>query len=782
VPPTRSAPDPVQLTFDRFALGFNKQFAADPAKILARPGWLRFNPLVFRGIQGDDTNLLLDAIHDECLRLEPEAKVVVADGATLRNARDEGAQTALKTANLLVLRDLYGLPAAALRSLQLLFRERLQGRLLTVVALRLYPGELFGRFWARSCEWGLSVEVPPPGVGARRDIGVGILRVDRTHVDQTTPGVTANVPWQCAADVRALGERLLHAAYSQGTWLQEGELAMLGAFLGRHPSQKAASGPRRCCRALLHLPPPRGHWPPDDEQTPPSEIVTAEFRHKCVTVELRRCTWPHRLRLQLRADHGGRETAQFELDIQVHPRLIVKVRHAGTWYLYQWSLTAGIPRVYLDPFAEARTWIYGALTPLRSHRLRCTRDRDLSKVMTEARARIRDAACATVALMDTSARKAALRFPDHIRAWLYQQLAADGSGRLAQVARTCPGVLTFAYALRAFGRRTGCVRSASRLLRGIIEGRPLNILLEEALSAWAANAGKRVERICMPEAYFRNWQCLHECQGNERQSMLRAQRLLIRRAGAGVPSLTLWLPPPPAFAPEDIPSQKLANARWFRVMKCLHPILAFRKDVPPENSYSLCMFVSRHALDIRQSRELGRSDYWRTNALLDYARANNHWPKRSSSATRFLEAAETWHRQFQEIRQMAELAAETGETLVGPDGNPLPFPEPPCPGWRSGENTILPLRTAEEVLAEGHRMHNCVASRVGEALAGRAFLYHGKVSGKPLTIQVAREGNGYCLVEAAGSSNTAPSARQWRRMRAFLAHLRLEGGCGCEAA
>lgn len=131
---------------------------------------------------------------------------------------------------------------------------------------------------------------------------------------------------------------------------------------------------------------------------------------------------------------------------------------------------------------------------------------------------------------------------------------------------------------------------------------------------------------------------------------------------------------------------------------------------------------------------------------------------------------------------MAELAAETGETLVGPDGNPIPFPEPPCPGWRSGQDTILPLRTAEEVLAEGNQMHNCVASRVGEALAGLAFLYHGKVAGKSLTIQIARQGQGYRVVEAAGSSNTAPTAAQWRTMGAFLAHLRLEGGCGCEGA
>jgi hypothetical protein len=782
VPLTRSAPGPAQLTFDRFALGFNKQFAADPAKILARPGWPRFNPLVFHGMQGEDGNLLLDAIRDGCLRLEAKANLVVADGATLRNVHDSRLQAALRTAHVLLLHDLDGLPAVVQKSLQLLFRERLQSCLLTVATLRLYPGQDFERFCANSCEWGLSVQVMLPVSRPRRDINLGVLQIHRGLVDQTMPGVTAKVPWQCAADVRALGERLLHAAYSRGTSLREGELAMLGTFLSRHPSQKAASGPRRCCRARLYLPPPRGQWPPEDGPTPPSEIVTAEFRHKCVTVELRRCTWQHRLRLQLRADHEGQATAQFDLDVQVRPRFVVKTRETGAWTRCPWGLTAGITWTDGDPFTEARHWIYRALTPLRRRTLRRTTNPTLSKTMTEARARIHDAACAAVAVLDGGARKVVMRYPNHVRAWLYQQLASDTSGRLAQVAQACPGVLTFAYALRAFGRRTGCVRAASRLLRGIIDGRPLNILLDEALGTWAANAGKRVERRCTPDGYLHNWQCLDECQGNERESLLRAQRLLIRRAGAGVPSLTLWLPPPAAFAPEDIPDQKIANARWFRVMKCLRPILAIRNDVRPGDGYNLCMFVSRHALQIHKSKELGRIDYGRTSVILDYARANNHWPKRSTSATPYLAAAETWHQHFKEIRRMAELATETGETLVDPEGNLLPFPEPPCPGWRSGEDMIIPLRTAEKVLAEGNQMHNCVASLVGDALAGRAFLYHGEVGGKPLTIQVAREGDGYRLVAAAGSANAAPMAAHWRRMRAFLAHLRLEGGCGCEAA
>ena len=74
-------------------------------------------------------------------------------------------------------------------------------------------------------------------------------------------------------------------------------------------------------------------------------------------------------------------------------------------------------------------------------------------------------------------------------------------------------------------------------------------------------------------------------------------------------------------------------------------------------------------------------------------------------------------------------------------------------------------------------MHNCIPSRVGEALRGLAFLYHGEVGRKPLSIQIARRGDGYRLVEAAGTSNAGVRAAQKRVLREFLSHLR---SCACE--
>ena len=778
------APQPVQLTFDRFALGFNHQFTADPGKIRARPCWPRFNPLVIRGMQEAENALLLEAMAAECLRLEPDTKILLADGAWLRDAHASGRLPEIAQADLLLLHQMDNLNGPARGAMRFLVRERIERSLLTVLAFQAATAEGLRRFCARTCTSGLSVRGLPPGPSPRLGISLGYLRINGPRIDDTTHTTLTTVPWECAADIKALGERILHAAYSPGRLMTPEKVALLCRFLGRRASESTASAPPRCCLNRLHHTLPRGQWPPAaDESVPPTKTVTAEFRHTCATVELRQQIWPHRFLLELRADHVGRRPARFEIDVTLQPQFAVKVRDSGGWTAHEWGLTAGLPIVGEDPFINARYWTYHALVPVRPRRKGNRRpvDPGLGATMREVGARLREAACSAVALLDGNARKIALRYPNHMRVWLYRQLAADTSGRLVQVAVACPGALTFAYGLGAFGRSPGSRLAVGRFLRGAIEGRPLNSILDEAVTAWAAWAVRRASNPRTPEGLRRYWQWFAELQSAERESMQRAQRQLIRRAGFGVPSLTLWLPPPPAFAPEDIPTGKRPNARWFRMMKCLRRVLVERDDVSPDQVHDLCMFVSLHAVWLHRCDEACPGDYARITRLLDYARALNVWPRRSTSATRYVAAADTWHDHFEEIRQVAQLAAESGERMVDADGNPLPFPEPPCPGWRSGEDTLVPLRTVEEVLVEGNRMHNCIASRVGEALLSRAFLYHGEVGGKPLSIQIAREGEGYRLVEAAGLSNARLRAPQKRVLREFLFHLRSDGKCSCSS-
>ena len=407
----------------------------------------------------------------------------------------------------------------------------------------------------------------------------------------------------------------------------------------------------------------------------------------------------------------------------------------------------------------------------------------MKTLVRQVRATIREAACAAAALLDQDARKIALRFPAHMRMWLCRHLAVDTSGRLAQLAQACPGALIFAFALAKLGHRAGVGAAGAKLLRDAIAGRGLNELLDDALAAWAASAERLAQNQRAPGERHLIWQRVVDARGSERQALLYAQRLLIRRAGAGVPSRTLWLPPPLAFAPEDIPARKLENARWFRVMKCFSALLASHDGLQLEYARNVCLFLSRHALFLHAREDLGYSDHSRINSLLDYSRAINDWPRRNSSATRLFEAAETWHRQIEQVQLMADAGRMVGQSLVGADGKTLPLPEPPCPGWRSGDNRIVPLRTAEEVLAEGAHMHNCVASYIPKVLANTAALYHGEVAGKPLTIQIAPAISGYRVVEAKTLANAEPTAAQMRVLREFIAHFCggvIAGGARCE--
>ena len=561
----------------------------------------------------------------------------------------------------------------------------------------------------------------------------------------------------------------------------------LRASRGRRALEIEAGKAGLCCKYSLRGPRASRYWPPDgDEHRLPQETSTTTFRRSCRGVDLRLRRWPNRLRLELRSDHESRVGTRFEIDLRTKPFLSLRVRKGGIWSSVSWGLAAGLTRSRHDPFVDACRWAFRALVPFNPHRRRnvprasCPR---MKTLVHQVRATIREAACAAAALLDQGARKIALRFPAHMRMWLCRHLAADTSGRLAQLAQACPGALIFAYALAKLGHRAGVGAAGAKLLRDAIAGRGLNELLDDALAAWAASAERLAQNQQAPGERHLIWQRVVDARGSECHALLYAQRLLIRRAGAGVPSRTLWLPPPLAFAPEDIPAHKLENARWFRVMKCFSALLVSYEGLLLEYGRNICLFLSRYALLLHAREDLGYSDHSRINSLLDYSRAINDWPRRNSSATRLFEAAETWHRQIEQVQLMADAGRMVGQSLVGADGKTLPLPEPPCPGWRSGDNRIVPLRTAEEVLAEGAHMHNCVASYIPQVLAGTAALYHGEVAGKPLTIQIAPAISGYRVVEAKTLGNGEPTAAQMRVLREFIAHFRgglIAGEVKCE--
>jgi hypothetical protein len=778
------APAPVQLTFDRFVIGPESQFAASAAKMLSRSGRPRYNPLVLRGVEGVGKSLLLDAMRGECARVAPAMRVTVLRSADLRLA---ATVDGLLEPELVLLDEPAGLAGRPLNQLKALLGERVAAGRLTIVALDAGRGQLLLELCRRSFPEGLSAELMPPSADTRREILLRHMREHDINVEEAASAALTFIPWETAGDVEALGEQLVQAAYSQGATLTPATVRRLCESLGRRGMGSfAAAADVPCCRHRLRVRLSPGRWPADaSDAVSPDETKIEVFRYHCRSVELRMRRWPDRLLLELRADHEGRVPSRFELELRLTPRYSLKIRSGDGWAPQPWGLTAGLPRVDDDPFRAANHWVFCALVPRSPRGARGKRHAEqggLSDTMRAVRAAIRDVAVCAAAILDPAARRTALRFPNHMRGWVYARVAEDQTGRLAQLAVTCPGALTFAYALSVLGRRAGTHAAANQLLRDVAEGRALNQVLDDALRAWAAGAGRLVNSRHPSEKQRLIWQRLADAGAHEKHAILRAQRLLVRRASAGVPSYTLWLPPPLCFAPEDIPAGKLANARWFRLVKGHAATL-----VPPSNHdlYSgadFASFVSRHAGAVAAHRKGRFSALWvrsQIQQMLDYAAAMDDYPQRGTSPGRYLAAVDTWHTRMAELERVADAAQIVDGPMVDAEGKALPFPEPPCPGWRSNGDDISPIRSAEEVLVEGTRMKNCVASRIPDLVAGKSALYHGDVCGKGLTIQVESSPWGYRLVEAKRRGNDEPTAAQYRVLGDFLRHFGSDGKCGC---
>ncbi|MGA9654294.1 MAG: DnaA/Hda family protein, partial [Polyangia bacterium] len=203
---------PVQLTFDRFIIGPENQFAAVAAKMLAGPEPPCFNPLVIRGVQGAGKSMLLRAMGTEYGRLAPSKNVALGLGTELLRAHAAGDLSVLAQADLLLLDEVDGFRAGTTRALERVLRERAEAGRLTVLALQIGQGAGLLRFCTKEFPRGLSVELLPPSADTRREILLRHLREHGVAVEEAASASLTFVPWESAVDVEALGERLLHAA------------------------------------------------------------------------------------------------------------------------------------------------------------------------------------------------------------------------------------------------------------------------------------------------------------------------------------------------------------------------------------------------------------------------------------------------------------------------------------------------------------------------------------------------------------------------------------------
>lgn len=371
-----------------------------------------------------------------------------------------------------------------------------------------------------------------------------------------------------------------------------------------------------------------------------------------------------------------------------------------------------------------------------------------AEATSQVREVLRVAATAAVARCDPAAHRLAMRFLPHLRFRVYGRLVADRSGRLADLVSTCPGALIFALALIERTALPGAAAAGERLLADAIAGRRLDPAIDDAIDGWlAATAPPGPSPLDGGVIWYR------ARPAAEVARVRREQRLLIRRAGPRVASTSLWLPPPFALVPEDIPRGVAANARWFRVMKASVLTVIRLPTIAPALQDELARFLSRHAAVFGRGERA--AVLARLHEVVDFARATGRWPRRAQDPARVLEAARRWH---------AWLQGGLATAPVGIDWDRrLPCPTLPALGLPEVE--LAPITTARELRDEGLAMRHCVATRLADIVAGRVIACRGVVAGERVTVELVRHDAGWTLGDARCAANQLPRPDTMRRIQ-----------------
>lgn len=165
--------------------------------------------------------------------------------------------------------------------------------------------------------------------------------------------------------------------------------------------------------------------------------------------------------------------------------------------------------------------------------------------------------------------------------FVYEVTASDPSGRVAQLAESCPGLLIMARGLRYEKAGEVC----KQIFKEVVRGRCLNELLDIAAHAWTLHHLDLCARRCLPAPAT-----------IERKRLARDQRQRIMRASPLVPFGLLLRPPPPSMVPEDIPRDPERNKSWY--MFTSHPFLpwpdgAWQPRLSQSQKIGLSCFLSK---------------------------------------------------------------------------------------------------------------------------------------------------------------------------------------------
>lgn len=391
-----------------------------------------------------------------------------------------------------------------------------------------------------------------------------------------------------------------------------------------------------------------------------------------------------------------------------------------------------------------------------------------------------EAAKAAAARCHAPSRQVAMRFLPHLRWYVYRSLLHDATGRLAQLAKSAPGVLIFAYALREQLGARGRL-AAWRLLRGVKEGRRLDPLLDQALELWSAHA--QDAGVCPDRrGHHRAWARVAGATGEERARIVAAQRLLIRRASPQVATTLLFLPPPLAFAPEDLPTGVRDVARWFKVMKGTVVTLERPETQHQARLMDLCRFLSKNALLLYRAIPHPAQGALRlARWIAIYASIRDVRLDRRRSPRAFIACFEEDRKRGALERVLHQCLSQPREVGAAQHAGALPsdlrFPlehqplyELPCGG------VIRALRTPAELYEEGERMQHCVATYVWDALEGRSSFWHASVDGRELTLELRPTLTGPIIGQYQEQHRLGMSMRTVKKLGAWLRRVRAEVG------
>lgn len=334
--------------------------------------------------------------------------------------------------------------------------------------------------------------------------------------------------------------------------------------------------------------------------------------------------------------------------------------------------------------------------------------------------------------------------------WAINVMAAtDRTGRVAQLAETCPGVLSMAC--RIIG--PNCARLPGELLSLITSGARLGAIVDWIVNIWAESIG--ADETCTD-----------------------AQRIRIVRAGPKVPVFVLWEEPAAAAIAEDIPRPPRENALWYLVLS--EAARVARKLIAGYQRTQFFGFASRRAVEISEAANAfpvqatpeptgsnpvdDLCDVTRLrealSQLADYLRHTGRTPGRRTNAGRLFAECARWHAD-----------GNFGSQKLPPEQTLNPGPTAGFSEWLGNGATVRFLATVQDLLDESSAMHHCVATYADRAVTGDIQLFHVDCDSEAVTVEISCDRGAPVLCQAKGVRNVTPSATALHAINAWLAEL-----------